>query len=117
MKLSKTPPSLWLLLFPVIFAIHFAEECWGGEGYPAYLLRLRGVELSPTRFVVLQVVGFLLFVAACVISKCLRFPEFMITLLGSLVLCNGLSHSITAIWDGAYGPGVFSSLLLWIPLG
>lgn len=105
------------MLFPITFAIHFAEEYWAGEGYPAYLFRLRGVELSTTRFVVFQILGFVLFVAAGVISKYLKFPEFMIVVLGGLVLSNGLSHSITALWDGGYGPGLFSSIFLWIPLG
>lgn len=108
---------VWLALFPVTFAIHFVEEFWCGEGYTAYLLRIRGVELSSERFVAFQIMGFVLFVAAGVISRCLKFPEFMIAVLGGLVLANGLSHSITAFWFGGYGPGLYSSLFLWIPLG
>ena len=111
------PTTLWLSLFPFTYVIHFAEEYWGGEGYPAYLLRLRGVHLSPTRFVAFQAFGFVLFVAAGVISRQLKFPEFMIVVLAGLVLCNGITHTITALWAGGYGPGLLSSLLLWIPLG
>lgn len=111
------PTTLWLSLFPITYVIHFVEEFWGGEGYPAYLLRLRGVHLSSTRFVGFQVLGFVLFVAAGVISRQLKFPEFMIVILGGLVLCNGLTHTITALWAGGYGPGLLSSMVLWIPLG
>lgn len=114
---SIIPTTLWLTLFPLTYIIHFAEEFWGGEGYPAYLLRLRGVELSTTRFLAFQAMGFLLVVAAGVISKQLKFPEFMIVILGGLVLSNGISHTITALWDGGYGPGLLTSTLLWIPLG
>src|SRR5258706_15355230 len=120
-NMNSTPPliptTLWLALFPISYLIHFAEEYWGGEGYSAYLLRLRGVYLSPTRFVVFQAFGFVLFVAAGVISRQLKFPQFMIVVLGGLVLCNGITHTITALWAGGYGPGLVSSVLLWIPLG
>jgi len=111
------PTAVWLILFPVTFAIHFAEEYWGGEGYPAYLFRLRGVELSTRRFVAFQTIGLALFVAAGIIAEYLSFPQFMIVVLSGLVLSNGITHMITAMWDGRYGPGLFSSVLLWIPLG
>ena len=111
------PTTLWLSLFPITYVIHFAEEYWGGEGYSAYLFRLRGVHLSPLRFVAFQAFGFVLFVLAGVISKQLKFPEFMIVVLAGLVLCNGITHTITALWAGGYGPGLLSSVLLWIPLG
>ena len=110
-------PSLWLALFPISFIIHFAEEYWGGEGYPAYLLRLRGVGISNARFLVLQAVGLLLLVAAGVIATLLRFPELMITILGAFILANSLSHSITAWSHGGYGPGLVTSMLLWMPFG
>jgi len=119
--MNSTPPliptTLWLALFPLSYVIHFAEEYWGGEGYPAYLFRLRGVHLSPARFLAFQAFGFVMFVAAGVISRQLKFPQFMIVVLGGLVLCNGITHTITALWAGGYGPGLLSSVLLWIPLG
>ena len=111
------PTTLWLALFPLTYVIHFVEEYWGGEGYPAYLLRLRGVYLSPVRFVTFQMLGFVLFVAAGVIARQLKFPQFMILILAGLVLCNGITHTITALWAGGYGPGLISSIVLWIPLG
>lgn len=114
---TLVPITLWLALFPLSYLIHFAEELWGGEGYPAYLFRLRGVHLSTTRFVVLQATGFVLLIAAGVVSSLLGFPEFMIVILGALVLANGITHTITAWWDGGYGPGLITSALLWIPLG
>ena len=109
--------SLWLALFPIAFVIHFAEELLAGEGYSAYLLRLHGIVLFPARFIALQAFGFLLIIAGCLIAARLKFPDFMIALLGGLFLCNGLSHSITALWFGGYGPGLYSSLVLWIPIG
>src|SRR2546428_13091977 len=100
------PSTLWLWLFPATYLIHIAEEYWGGEGYSAYLFRLRGVHLSPTRFLAVQAMGFALVVAGVVISRQLKFPEYMTVILGALVLSNGITHTITALWDGGYGPGL-----------
>ena len=108
---------LWMWMFPVTYLIHIAEEFWGGEGYLAYLFRLRGVEISPTRFFVLQGVGVLLIIAGIIISQQLHFTRFMLVLLGAIVLSNGITHTITAIRDGGYGPGLVSCVLIWIPLG
>ena len=111
------PPALWLWLFPVTYLIHLAEEYWGGEGYSAYLFRLRGVHLSPTRFLAFQWLGVALIVAGVIISQQFKFPRFMLCLLGALVLSNGITHTVTALRHGGYGPGLVSSMLIWIPLG
>jgi uncharacterized membrane protein HdeD (DUF308 family) len=110
-------PAVWLIVFPVIFIIHFAEEYWCGGGYPAYLFRLRGVHLSTERFLVGQLMGLIFFVAGGIISALLNFPEFMTAILGAFLLANGISHSVTAIWDRGYGPGLVCSVLLWMPAG
>ena len=107
---------MWL--FPVTYLIHIAEEYWGGEGYSAYLFRLRGVHLSPTRFPCpFSRLGVVLIVAGIIISLQLKFPRFMLAIFGALVLCNGITHTVTALSHGGYGPGLVSCFLIWIPLG
>ncbi|HET6668633.1 MAG TPA: hypothetical protein VFH15_00245, partial [Pyrinomonadaceae bacterium] len=51
---SASSVVLWSWLFPLTYIIHIGEEFYGGEGYPAYLKRLRGVDMSPTKFLVGQ---------------------------------------------------------------
>jgi hypothetical protein len=109
--------AFWLALFPTSYIIHFVEEFWGGEGYPAYLYRLRGVSMTNRRFVVLQALGFASLIIACIVSLSFQFPQLMISILSGFVICNGVSHTITAIFDRKYGPGLMASLLLWMPLG
>jgi len=109
--------GLWLALFPASYIIHFAEEFWGGEGYSAYLYRLRGIAITKHRFVILQALGFVLFVVGCAVSYSLNFPQLMIAILSGFVFGNGVSHTITAIADRRYGPGLIASAVLWIPLG
>ncbi len=103
-------------LFPLTYLIHIAEEYWGGEGYPAYILRVRGVHLTLTRFWVAQSMGVVLMAAAVILARRFNFPHMMVIILASIVLVNGLTHTLTSISNGGYGPGVLSSVLIWIPL-
>ena len=111
------PSALWMWLFPVTYLIHIAEEYWGGEGYSAYLYRLRGVHLSTGRFFFFHSLGVVLIVLGIVISLQLKFPRFMLGIMGAIVLSNGITHTVTALRHGGYGPGLVSCVLIWIPLG
>jgi hypothetical protein len=97
--------------------IHVAEEYWGGEGYPAYILRLRGVHMSTTRFLVAQGVGVVLVTLGVILARRLNFPAMMLIILGAIVLVNGLTHTVTALTIMRYGPGLWSSIFIWGPLG
>ena len=109
--------ALWLWLFPITYVIHIAEEYWGGEGYVAYLFRIRGVRMSPTRFLFLQSIGLVGMSVLVVLSQLLDFRQFMLAMLGTITLLNGVTHTITAISHRGYGPGLVSCVLTWIPLG
>ncbi len=109
--------ALWLWLFPATYIIHIAEEYWGGEGYVAYLYRLRGVHMSGKRFLVLQSFGFIWMTAMVILSQLFNFREFVLALLGTITLLNGITHTLTAISHRGYGPGLVSCVLTWIPLG
>jgi hypothetical protein len=103
-------------LFPLTYLIHVAEEYWVGEGYPAYILRVRGVHLSTTRFLVAQTLGPVLMAAGILLARRLNFPYMMVIIMASIVLVNGLTHTMTSLSNGVYGSGVVSSALIWIPL-
>jgi hypothetical protein len=106
---------LWV--FPLTYLIHIAEEYWGGEGYPAYILRLRGVHMSTSRFLVAQSVGVVLVTIGVILARRFRFPQMMLIILGAIVLVNGITHTVTAVSIMGYGPGLWSSILIWTPLG
>jgi hypothetical protein len=113
-----TPPSAWWMWsFPITYLIHLAEEYWGGEGYCAYLYRLRGVRLSTARFFFFQGLGIVLIVVGIFVSLHLRWPRFFLAIVGALVLSNGTTHTVTALRHGGYGPGLVTCVLVWIPLG
>ena len=46
-----------------------------------------------------------------------RHAEIAILFLSGFYFCNGVTHTVTAIWDRHYGPGLAASILLWLPLG
>jgi hypothetical protein len=116
---DKSAPSvaLWSWLFPLTYLIHIAEEFYGGEGYPAYLKRLRGVEMSSTKFLLGQAIGLALIVLGILIARRLSFPRQLLVILGTVVLFNGLSHLATSAYYREYGPGLASGVLIWIPFG
>lgn len=116
-SISARTTAFWLWLFPITYLIHIAEEYWVGEGYPAYILRLRGVHMSTTRFLMAQSVGVILVTIGVVLSRRFKFPQMMLIILGTIVLVNGITHTVTALSIMRYGPGLWSSIFIWMPLG
>lgn len=107
----------WLILFPLTYLLHIAEEYWGAGGYSAYLMRSHFIELSPARFLVLQSLGMVLMLVGFLISIPLRFPLTMLTIIAAVVLVNGLVHSTRSLIEWSYTPGLITAVLLWVPLG
>jgi hypothetical protein len=116
-RISDTSLTFWAWLFPITSLMHIAEEYWFGGGYSAYLLRLRGVHLSNTRFLVSQGIGLVLLILGIFIAQRLKFLRIMLVILGSVVLVNALSHIVTSASQLSYGPGLTTSILVWLPLG
>lgn len=109
--------DFWAWMFPLTYLIHIAEEYWGGEGYPAFILRVRGVHLTPARFWMAQTIGALLMVAGVMLARRFNFLHMMVIIMAAIVLVNGLTHAFTSASTLTYGPGLFSSVLIWIPFG
>ena len=114
---SASSVVLWSWLFPLTYIIHIGEEFYGGEGYPAYLKRLRGVDMSPTKFLVGQGIGLALIILGIFIARRLNFPRQLLIILGTVVMINGLTHLVTSSYYRQYGPGLISGVLIWIPFG
>lgn len=91
--LANTLTTLWSWLFPITYLLHIAEEYWGGEGYSAYLLRLRGVQLSPPRFLLVQAIGLALMIAGIILARRLQFPNLLSVVLGAVVLVRLLRRA------------------------
>jgi hypothetical protein len=116
---TRSDKSVTLLpwLFPVTYLIHIAEEYWGGGGFSAYMARERGVNLSPSRFLLMTGLGLALIVLGVLLARRYKFSHWLVVCLGALVLGNGLSHTVNGVASRGYNPGLVSGLLIWIPLG
>jgi uncharacterized membrane protein HdeD (DUF308 family) len=114
---SAAAIKFWSWVFPITYLIHIAEEYWGGEGYPAYILRLRGVHMTTARFLWAQGVGVVLVTIGVILARRFNFPQMMLVMLGAIVLVNGITHTVTALSIMSYGPGLWSSIFVWLPLG
>jgi uncharacterized membrane protein len=118
LKNHRTPlgvVDLCSWLFPLTYLIHIAEEYWGGEGYAAYIMRVRGVELTNARFLLAQSLGIIFMAAGILLARRFNFPHMMLIIMSAIVLVNGLTHTMTSVSSRSYGPGLLSSLLIWIP--
>jgi Protein of unknown function with HXXEE motif len=115
--LSDTSIAFWSWLFPVTYLMHVAEEYFVGGGYSEYLMKLRGVHLSATRFLVSQTIGVVLMIIGLVIARRLGFLKIMLVILGAVVLVNGITHTVTSLTYMGYGPGLITSIFVWFPLG
>jgi hypothetical protein len=108
---------MWSWLIPLAYLIHISEEYWGGGGYSAYMARVRGVQISPARFLVLNGIGCGLMFLGMFLARRLKFLEWLVVCLCTVEAANGVSHTITAVARSSYNPGVLTGLLLFIPLG
>jgi hypothetical protein len=109
--------TIWLWLFPALYLLHIAEEYWGGGGYSAYVARTNGVNLSSTKFLVLNGIGWALATVGVCLARRLGFSQWLLTCLVTVAFVNGLTHTITAVSRVEYNPGLVSGLLIFIPLG
>ncbi len=107
----------WVALFPLTYALHIAEEYYGGPGFPAYASRLTGFHLSEGGFLLANVLFWSLMCGVVATVGCRGRPAWLIVGLGMLVLINGALHLLGTLVGRAYSPGLFSALLLWGPLG
>ena len=114
---SDTWTVALLVLFPLTYLAHVAEEYWAGGGYCDYLLKRYSVELSQRRFLALQTLGLSLMLLGIILGMILRFPLTMIAMLSAIVIGNSLVHVLRSINHRIYSPGLITAIALWLPLG
>jgi hypothetical protein len=110
-----TAPRVVLLL-PLAFALHLAEEIWGGMGLPAWSASVLGAGISPARFLAINAVAWPLFALAMLLAtrhaRCAWFAVALASLLG----LNGALHALATLAFATYSPGTLSGVLLYLPL-
>lgn len=113
----KLPRPWWLLLLPLSYLLHLAEEWWGGEGFAVWTARALGAPVSTTRFLVLNSIVWPLFAllttAAILRPRLAWFPVTFAT----VVVVNAGLHVLGALATSSYSPGLITGILLYLPVG
>jgi len=114
---SDNSTLLWATLFPVTYLLHIAEEYYCAGGFPQYMVKYYHVELTETRFLILQLIGVIGMIFGLWISAKLNFPKTMLVIFAAAILKNAVIHLIRSAANARYEPGLITGVALWIPLG
>ena len=107
----------WPLALPLAYALHLAEEWYGGEGLVAWTERVLGTELTPLRFVILNAVAWPIFAALTVLAIRITAYAWLLVMFATVLVVNALLHALGTLAFGAYSPGLVTGLLLYVPVG
>ena len=107
------PPRV--LLLPVALLVHQLEEWFGG--FPEWTQSVLPPGVSPERFVIINVIGFVLFGAGTLAARRAPSMTWFPTSFAALICLNGVLHLLATVVFGRYSPGVVTGLLLSVPAG
>ncbi|HEX5760866.1 MAG TPA: HXXEE domain-containing protein [Thermoanaerobaculia bacterium] len=110
-------PQWWLLLLPVSFLLHIAEEWWAGEGFAAWTARAVGTPIGTTRFLVVNSIAWPLFTLLTVLAVRRNAFAWFPTTFATIVLVNAALHILGTLATATYSPGLVTSLALYLPIG
>lgn len=114
---ERTPVGAWAWGFPLTYLVHIAEEYWLGEGFPAWISRVAGANLTLSRFLDLNVFAWILMTVCIGLALSVPALGWLVTGFGAVVSINALAHLVGSVVTRSYSPGLISGVLLWLPLG
>lgn len=101
-------------LLPVAFVAHAAEEWLGG--FSAWTATALGREVSPGRFLLINLVALPVFVICSAVSQRNSRFLWLSASLATLFGLNGALHTLATLAFWRYSPGVATAVLLYLPL-
>ncbi len=107
------PPLAWLLV--AAYVAHVVEEWFGG--FPEWLALLAGGPLPRGAFVVINAVVMAAMIAVTRAATRCESLGWMAIAIAALLFVNGLLHILGSIATGTYSPGLFTGVILYLPLG
>ncbi len=113
---AATVPA-WVWLFPFTAVAHIAEEYWAGQGFPAWISQYAETPLTENLFLILTAAGLFGMTVCVLIARLEPGATGLLIALATIQLVNGIAHLGASLWTASYSPGVFTGLLLWVPLG
>ena len=107
----------WVWLFPLTYLIHIAEEYWLGGGFPVWVSRVAGVNLTPARFLELNAFAWIFMAVTIAIAANTAAAGWVVTSFATVLSINAVLHLVGSIVTRSYSPGLISGVLIWFPLG
>lgn len=113
-RLSRINP-VWL--FPATYILHLCEEYFAGGGFPLWAQRTLRLQFSDAEFVAWNAVALaLMCLGAWLVSRDPRF-RFIEIAVAVAVLGNVAAHVLGSVTTRTYSPGLFTGIVLWMPVG
>lgn len=109
----RDPLLAWL--FPVAYGCHVLEEWFGG--FPEWFAAIRGVPLPSDAFILINAVALIVMIGATYRTIRDERHGWMGIGVATVVEVNALLHVLASISTGTYSPGLFTSVVLYMPLG
>lgn len=111
---NKTARSRAVLLLPIAYWLHLAEEWFGG--FIAWTSATLGSGVSVERFVAINAIGLVLFFVVPIAAFRNQNWIWPASALAALFGLNGVLHALATAYFGTYSPGTVTGLLIYLPL-
>ena len=109
--------GLWAWSLPAAYLVHVAEEAFGGHGLMEWMAAGGGADLSMAEFLGLNLVGAVTLCLASWAARRWKVWRWPLASGATIFVANGIWHIAICVMTRSYIPGVWTGLLLYIPVG
>ena len=109
--------GLWVWLVPAAYIVHVMEEAFGGHGLMEWMAAGGGVRLSLSEFLGINLVGAGALCLAAWTARRWKVWRWPLVSGATIFVANGIWHIAICVITQSYIPGVWTGLLLYIPVG
>ena len=106
--------TLLVSLFPVAFAFHIIEE-WVG-GFPEWVALVAGGELPRTAFISINGTAMAVMLVGVRATIANEKNGWVGIAIATVLLVNGFAHIAGSLVTRSYSPGLFTGVVLYLPL-
>lgn len=107
------PLLAWLLV--AAYAAHIVEEWFGG--FPEWLAVVAGAPLPGDAFLAINAVALFLVAVATRAATRNEARGWLAIAVAAVLFVNALLHILGSVVTGTYSPGLFTGVMLYVPLG
>jgi hypothetical protein len=109
--------GMWAWFLPAAYLSHVAEEAFGGHGLMEWMAAGGGARLSMADFIGLNLVGAGVLCLAAWAARRSNIWRWPLVSGATIFVANGIWHVAICMMTRSYIPGLWTSLVLYIPLG